>query len=88
MTERYDVVVVGGGLLGCLTAWMAARDGAHVLLVDKDQVNQHASGQNAGSLHFQLEYRMVEAERGGRARRGGGDAAAPRRCRDVGAHGG
>ncbi|MFE7244230.1 NAD(P)/FAD-dependent oxidoreductase [Streptomyces sp. NPDC057582] len=61
MTERYDLVVVGGGLLGCLTAWMAARDGAHVLLVDKDQVNQHASGQNAGSLHFQLEYRMVEA---------------------------
>ncbi|MFF8913856.1 NAD(P)/FAD-dependent oxidoreductase [Streptomyces sp. NPDC015032] len=61
MTERYDVVVVGGGLLGCLTAWMAARDGAQVLLADKDQVNQHASGQNAGSLHFQLEYRMVEA---------------------------
>ncbi|MEV7476677.1 MULTISPECIES: NAD(P)/FAD-dependent oxidoreductase [Streptomyces] len=61
MSESYDVVVVGGGLLGCLTAWMAARDGARVLLVDKDQVNQHASGQNAGSLHFQLEYRMVEA---------------------------
>ncbi|MFD0431019.1 FAD-dependent oxidoreductase [Streptomyces zhihengii] len=54
-------MVVGGGLLGCLTAWIAARDGARVLLADKDQVNQHASGQNAGSLHFQLEYRMVEA---------------------------
>ncbi|MGW1136466.1 NAD(P)/FAD-dependent oxidoreductase [Streptomyces zhihengii] len=61
MSERYDLVVVGGGLLGCLTAWTAARDGARVLLADKDQVNQHASGQNAGSLHFQLEYRMVEA---------------------------
>lgn len=60
MAERYDVVVVGGGLLGCLTAWMAARDGARVLLADKDQINQHASGRNAGSLHFQLEYRMVE----------------------------
>ncbi|MFI8793680.1 NAD(P)/FAD-dependent oxidoreductase [Streptomyces sp. NPDC055105] len=61
MSDHYDVAVVGGGLLGCLTAWMAARDGARVLLVDKDQVNQHASGQNAGSLHFQLEYRMVES---------------------------
>lgn len=60
MSEKYDVVVIGGGLLGCLTAWLAASDGARVLLVDKDQVNQHASGQNAGSLHFQLEYRMVE----------------------------
>jgi sarcosine oxidase, subunit beta len=59
MAERYDVVVIGGGLLGCLTAWMTARDGASVLLVEKDQINQHASGQNAGSLHLQLEYRMV-----------------------------
>lgn len=57
---RTDVVVVGGGLLGCATAWTLARDGVDVILVERDQVNQHASGQNAGSLHFQLEYRMVE----------------------------
>lgn len=61
MPDCYDLVVVGGGLLGCLTAWRAAQDGAQVLLIDKDQINQHASGQNAGSLHFQLEYRMVES---------------------------
>lgn len=60
MSERYDAVVIGGGLLGCVTAWMIARDGGSVLLVERDQVNQHASGQNAGSLHFQLEYRMME----------------------------
>lgn len=60
MTERFDVVVVGGGLLGCATAWMIGRSGGTALLVERDQINQHASGQNAGSLHFQLEYRMIE----------------------------
>ena len=54
MGARYDAVVIGGGLLGCVTAWMIARDGGRVLLVERDQINQHASGRNAGSLHFQL----------------------------------
>lgn len=60
MTELNDVVVVGGGLLGCALAWMLARDGVRVVLLERDQLNQHASGQNAGSLHYQLEYRMIE----------------------------
>ncbi|UFU03174.1 FAD-binding oxidoreductase [Ruania suaedae] len=59
MSERHDVVVIGGGLLGCTLAWMLARDGVSVLLAERDQLNAHASGQNAGSLHFQLEYRMI-----------------------------
>ncbi len=57
---HYDAVVIGGGLLGCTTAWMIGRDGGRVLLAERDQINQHASGRNAGSLHFQLEYRMIE----------------------------
>jgi glycine/D-amino acid oxidase-like deaminating enzyme len=56
----WDSVVIGGGLLGAATAWMIARDGGRVLLVERDQINQHASGSNAGSLHFQLEYRMID----------------------------
>ncbi|NRI65372.1 FAD-binding oxidoreductase [Rhodococcus sp. MS16] len=60
MSGTFDAVIVGGGLLGCAAAWMLAREGADVLLVERDQINQHASGQNAGSLHFQLEYRMIE----------------------------
>lgn len=60
MLTQFDTVVIGGGLLGCVTSWMLAQEGTSVLLVEKDQINQHASGQNAGSLHYQLEYRMME----------------------------
>jgi glycine/D-amino acid oxidase-like deaminating enzyme len=52
--------VIGGGLLGCAASYFLARDGARVVLLEKDQLNRQASGQNAGSLHFQLEHRMVE----------------------------
>jgi glycine/D-amino acid oxidase-like deaminating enzyme len=55
-----DAVVVGGGLLGCATAYNLARGGAEVALLERGELNREASGQNAGSLHFQLEYRMVE----------------------------
>ncbi len=55
-----DVVVVGGGLLGVSAAYHLASAGASVLLLERDQLGLHASGQNAGSLHFQLEYRMFE----------------------------
>lgn len=60
MAEQCDIAVVGGGLLGTASAYHLARSGARVILLEKDQLNAHASGQNAGSLHFQLEYRMVE----------------------------
>lgn len=58
--ERFDAVVIGGGLLGTATAYHLSRGGARVLLLEKGELNRQASGQNAGSLHFQLEYRMVE----------------------------
>lgn len=53
-------LVVGGGLLGCAISYLLSDAGVDVLLVEKDQINRQASGQNAGSLHFQLEYRMIE----------------------------
>ncbi|MTD17166.1 FAD-dependent oxidoreductase [Nakamurella sp. YIM 132087] len=50
----WDVVVVGGGILGlCLTRSLAAA-GASVLLAERDMLGRGASGANAGSLHFQL----------------------------------
>jgi glycine/D-amino acid oxidase-like deaminating enzyme len=60
VTRSHDIAVVGGGLLGTACAYELARTGARVVLLEKDQLNAHASGQNAGSLHFQLEFRMVE----------------------------
>ncbi|MEW7850736.1 FAD-dependent oxidoreductase [Massilia aurea] len=60
MTNPVDTLVIGGGLLGSAVAYYLARAGSSVLLVEKDQINRQASGQNAGSLHFQLEYRMIE----------------------------
>ncbi|MGJ3507923.1 NAD(P)/FAD-dependent oxidoreductase [Enemella sp. A6] len=55
-----DVAVVGGGLLGSATAYLLTEQGADVALFEQSQLNSGASGQNAGSLHFQLEYRMLE----------------------------
>jgi glycine/D-amino acid oxidase-like deaminating enzyme len=58
--EGYDVAVIGGGLLGSAAAYFLARERARVVLLERGELNRQASGQNAGSLHFQLEYRMVE----------------------------
>ena len=48
------VVIVGAGIVGITTAWELAREGVDVILVERDQPNAHASGNNAGSLHVQL----------------------------------
>src|SRR5271167_3859963 len=58
--NKVDVLVIGGGLVGCATAYHLSAAGAEVLLLEKDELNGKASGQNAGSLHFQLEHRLVE----------------------------
>ena len=57
---RFDVVVIGGGLVGCAAAYYLSKAGAQVLLVEPGDINREASGRNAGSLHFQLEYRLIK----------------------------
>jgi glycine/D-amino acid oxidase-like deaminating enzyme len=58
--ERADILVVGGGLTGCATAYHLASAGASVTLIEAGELNGGASGQNAGSLHFQIERRFLE----------------------------
>jgi glycine/D-amino acid oxidase-like deaminating enzyme len=49
-----DVLVIGGGILGCATAYYLASRGVDVLLVERGALNREASGTNAGSLHIQI----------------------------------
>jgi glycine/D-amino acid oxidase-like deaminating enzyme len=71
-TQQADVLVIGGGVLGCSVAHALARDGVDVLVAERDDVNLQASGANAGSLHVQL----LSFDFGAKAQAGGGPAAA------------
>ena len=60
--EQVDVAIIGGGLVGCASAWRLALRGASVALIEAGDINGGASGQNAGSLHFQIERRFLETD--------------------------
>jgi len=60
MNPHFDVAVVGAGLIGCAAALYLARQGRRVIVLDQNEINRGASGRNAGSLHFQIEPRMVD----------------------------
>lgn len=51
-----DVLVIGGGIVGLMTAWYLAEDGAAVTLLEAGEIGAAASGANAGSIHLQIQY--------------------------------
>src|SRR3989454_11306941 len=60
MKAHADVVVVGGGILGCGIAARLAEGGAEVVLVERAQVAAGASGRNHG-LIFRPEHPAVQS---------------------------
>lgn len=48
-----DVLIVGGGLMGCATAIELARKGKSVIIFEKDVPGRHASGHNSGGVRAQ-----------------------------------
>lgn len=51
-----DVIVIGGGIIGCATAYYLAADGVAVTLIETGDLNTQASGTNSGSLHGQIPH--------------------------------
>ncbi len=51
-----EVLIIGGGLAGCATAYHLAREGVEVALVERYDINTQASGSNAGSIHAQIPH--------------------------------
>ncbi|MBX5470245.1 MAG: FAD-binding oxidoreductase [Thermoleophilaceae bacterium] len=64
-----NVVVVGGGIVGCATAYFAAREGMKVTLLEKQTIAFGASGRNPGFvwLHCRNPGFALEISRAGRA---------------------
>ena len=54
MKTRFDVAVIGAGVMGCATALFLARGGMRVVLLDRGEICREASGVNAGTLTMQM----------------------------------
>jgi len=63
-----DVLVIGGGLLGCATAYHLAKEGVETVLLERGEINREASGTNAGSLHFQIPLFQMKQYEGASSR--------------------
>lgn len=50
-SDRRKVAVVGGGVVGCATAYQLAQAGFDVTVVERDAIAAHASGRNAGNVN-------------------------------------
>ena len=50
MSQITDVIVVGGGIIGCFIAYELSKAGRQVILVEKDELGAEASSASAGLL--------------------------------------
>ncbi len=57
MAEHHDLIVVGGGVIGCSTALHAARAGARVLLVERRQPAEGTTSQSSSILRTHYSVR-------------------------------
>ena len=58
MSKRYDVVIVGAGVLGsCIAYWISSTCKASVCVIDKEMLPaEHASSMNTSIVHLDSFY--------------------------------
>ena len=62
LNKDYDVIIIGGGVTGAGTARDCAMRGLHVLLVEKYDFSNGATGRNHGLLHSGARYAVTDPE--------------------------
>ena len=57
MTQSYDAIVIGGGIMGCSTALELARRGLRVALLEKEQIGAGSTGRSSAIIrqHYSNE---------------------------------
>ena len=50
MIETYDVIIVGGGIMGCSTALQLARRGVEVALLEKGVIGAGPTGKSSAII--------------------------------------
>jgi sarcosine oxidase, subunit beta len=55
-TRTADVAIIGGGLMGCWTAFFLRKRGARCILLEKGAIGAQASGVNFGNLRIQARH--------------------------------
>lgn len=51
MSESSDVVIIGGGVAGCATAYFLAQAGVKATIIEREGISSQASGFSAGGLN-------------------------------------
>ncbi|MCB2173617.1 FAD-binding oxidoreductase [archaeon] len=50
MSEKADVVIIGGGVMGCAIAYNLAKEGLKPVVIEKSDIGGEASGSNGGGV--------------------------------------
>lgn len=57
---KYDVIVVGGGMSGALSAYTMKKQGLSVALIDKDKIGHGSTSANTGLLQYSNDIMLHE----------------------------